>query len=133
MNSSRAYDSNSGHAFLFGLRVKKIIVQVVYSNECPTCRAYERRCRKNGVSGAVKEHIYSKSYRSNSSKGMECDGAVEMALRIHKRFNSHLVIPNFVSDDDTSTRNLLANGLKKHLPPYFTALTFLADLNYRVK
>ena len=41
--TGRRYDSSSGHAFIFGGRIKGIVGMVLYSKACCKCDAEEKR------------------------------------------------------------------------------------------
>ena len=72
-----------------------------------------------------------------SSKGMEADAALSLVLKLDKDdSNSKLYVENFVTDDDSSIRAVLAhpspNG-KGRLPTHIPEPCWLADLSHRTR
>ena len=53
-----------------------------------------------------KKHKCSMNYEGKSSKAMETDGALRMALKIHARYKGKVYTSEFVSDDDASTQKI---------------------------
>ena len=128
-STHRNYDSRSGHAFLFGLNSS-----IVFSKERRKCSVHERLVEQNGNEKQVMKHKCARNYNNKSSKGMECDAAVAMAVSICNKFKGKVFIANFVSDDDASTRNLLTNDKKIHIyrtpsPPPHSSRISTTELN----
>ena len=68
---------------------------------------------------------------------MEADGALKLVLDIHREFENKVNIKSLVSDDDSSTRKILTkvsdSNTKGSLPTDMNDITFLCDVNHRIK
>ena len=53
------------------------------------------------------------NYEGKSSKAMEADGTLRMALAIYLRYKGEVYISEFVSDDDASTRKILKSKVRQ--------------------
>ena len=80
------YDSMSGHSFYVGLNNNKIVRYVVLSKHCWYC-LYQKMKGK-----IIKKHDCSMNYEGKSSKAMEADGALRIALEIHARYKGKVFI-----------------------------------------
>lgn len=80
----------------------------------------------------TEKHNCSMNYEGKTSKAMEADCALRMALEIYTRYKGKVCISEFVSDDDESTRKILTNKNeegKGGLPVDMIAPKFVCDVN----
>ena len=67
---------------------------------------------------------------------MEADAALYMFKHLHETYDNKLYVEKFISDDDSSTRNLLCHPMEHKngaLPLDMASPTFLCDVGHRIK
>ena len=129
-SSGRRYDSPSGHGLLVGQKNKSVLCHKVFSKWCRTCDME----RENGE--RVPDHICPKNYGGKSSKSMEADAALNMFKHLYETYDNKVYIEQFISDDDSSTRNLLCHPTEHKngaLSLDMASPTFLCDVGHRIK
>ena len=129
-SSGNRFDSLSGHAFLIGCRLKKILLAQVLSKRCSACSAAEARGE-----GEAEAHECPRNYEG-SSKAMEADAALALITKLDEDTKSSVYVEALVTDDDASTRAILTHPTvrgKGKLPAHIPQPRFLADPSHRTK
>ena len=134
-SSVRRYDSSIGHTFIFGARIKGVIIMVLYSKACRKCDSTEKRGEE------AEEHEVPKNFEG-SSKSMEASAIFKMVE--DALYNRAFIVDTIISDKDSKMRAVLKHPLigvrgqvlkisKGKLDEEIPEPQFLADLTHRVK
>ena len=148
-SSGNKYDSISGHGFLLGGNLRKILNYRCMSKSCTKCAIVERMKQEPIEHECPKNH-------QGSSKSMECE-AIYLMVK-DSFYNQQFTCSVIVSDDDSTMRSNLKHSweekIKKgkmtmdewpkternhpkkdngRLPIDIPEPSFLADFNHRVK
>ena len=126
-SSGNRYDSQSGHAVLFGQRTKRIIGSRLFNKACRVCQ----NAKNNG--DEPKQHDCVVNW-TESSKSMESAGIMDFCTSAPAH---HYYIKTIICDDDNNMRKHLKHKSEKHpkgmLPSSIPEPIFLVDPTHRVK
>ena len=87
------YGSKSGHSFLIGTWVKKVIIYQVFSKECNICKAAKRQNKK------PRKYDCPENY-SGYSKSIETETIFQLVIEAYNV--SNYIVGTIVSDDDAT-------------------------------
>ena len=126
--SGGAYNSNCSYARALGGYLKKLLLSVILCRVCHICAIWKRKGKH------LPKHECCKNYEG-SSKGMESEGILQMAI---KAPSQGFVMSVIVSDNDSTMQAHLqyatdASNKKARLPPWILEPKFLADPGHRKK
>ena len=100
-SSGNKYDSISGHGFLLGGNLRKILNYRIMSKSCTKC-AIAERMKQEPI-----EHECPKNHQG-SSKSMECE-AIYLMVK-DSFYNQQFTCSVIVSDDDSTMRSNLKHS-----------------------
>ena len=96
--SGRKRNSKSGHAFVIGMRSRKVIAKALCSKACGFCKSWYTQNAADGDEPPQHECFIN---HDGSSGSMEPKAVLEMYEWL---FNQHVIVARFVADDDSSIK-----------------------------
>ena len=97
-------NSLSGHMFVLGGYLKRIVGRCVYAKTCRTCNNAEKKKKDPRIHKCPKNYV-------GSSKAMEAQAALQLVKELWQ--TSEIWLKRVVSDDDSSIRSILLHSYKQ--------------------